>query len=208
DVDATLRRLTGDKKSLNDFCRDFEGGPGGDPALKTYTFDDVVAALNAVAPYDWKGFLRTRLDDTAPKTPVEAVENSGWKIVYNDHPNAYEAIIEAARKRLSLNFSIGLTTDGDGNVSDVIYGGPAYNAGIGPGMKITAVNGVQFSLDELKSSIDAAKSTTKPVQLIVSNGSDVGTYSIDYHGGLRYPHLERDNAHPDYLGEIFHPLAP
>jgi hypothetical protein len=75
-------------------------------------------------------------------------------------------------------------------------------------MKITAVNGVQFSLDELKSSIDAAKSTSKPVQLIVSNGSDVGTYSIDYHGGLRYPHLERDNAHPDYLGEIFHPLAP
>ena len=34
DVDATLRRLTGDKKSLNDFCRDFEGGPGGDPCTE------------------------------------------------------------------------------------------------------------------------------------------------------------------------------
>ncbi len=71
------------------FAAIFEGGPGGDPALKTYTFDDIVSALNAVAPYDWKGFLRTRLDDTAPKTPVESVENSGWKIVYNDRPNEY-----------------------------------------------------------------------------------------------------------------------
>ncbi len=208
DVDTNLRRLTGDKKSLNDFCRGFAGGPGGAPALNPYTFEDVVSALNAVAPYDWKGFLRTRLDDTVPKTPVEAVENSGWKIVYNDQPNEYETTVEAARKRLSLNFSIGLTVDDDGNVADVIYGGPAYNAGIGPGMKITAVNGVQFSPDELKSSIKAAKAAPNPIQLIVSNGSDVETYSIDYHGGVRYPHLARDTGHPDYLSEILQPLAP
>ena len=208
DVDTTLRRLTGDKKSLNDFCRDFEGGPGGDPALKTYTFDDIVSALNAVAPYDWKSFLRTRLDDTAPKTPAEAVENSGWKIVYNDHPNDYDSIVGAARKRVSLTFSIGLTAGDDGMVADVIYGGPAYKAGIGPGMKITAVNGTEFSAEELKNAIDGAKSGAKPIQLIVSNGSDVETYSIDYHGGSRYPHLERDTSHPDYLSEILHPLAP
>jgi predicted metalloprotease with PDZ domain len=207
DVDANLRRLTGDKKSLNDFCRDFAGGPGGEPILKPYTFDDVVVTLNAVAPYDWKTFLRTRLDDTAPKTPVEAVENSGWKIVYNDRPNEYEGTVEAARKRLGLDFSIGLTLDSDGNVVDVIYDGPAYKAGIGPGMKITAVNGVQYSADELKSSIDAAKSGRDPIQLIVSNGADIETYPINYHGGLRYPHLERDASHPDYLSEILKPLA-
>ena len=182
--------------------------PAATPALNPYTFEDIVSTLNAVAPYDWKGFLRTRLDDTAPKTPVEAVENSGWKIVYNDQPNEYETTVEAARKRLSLNFSIGLTVDDDGNVEDVIYGGPAYNAGIGPGMKITAVNGVQFSPDELKSSINAAKSAANPIQLIVSNGSAIETYSIDYHGGARYPHLERDTGHPDYLSEILQPLAP
>ena len=100
-----------------------------------------------------------------------------------------------------------MTVEDDGNIADVIYGGPAYKAGIGPGMKITAVNGVQFSPDELKSAIDAAKSAANPIQLIVSNGADVQTYSVDYHGGLRYPHLERDNSHPDYLSEIMHPLA-
>ena len=208
DVDATLRQLTGDKKSLNDFCHDFHGGPGGEPALKTYTFDDVVAGLNKVAPYDWAGFLRTRLDDTAPKTPVEAVEKSGWKIVYNDHPNENETIQETVRRRVALNFSIGMTVADDGAVLDVIYGGPSFNAGIGPGMKITAVNDVQFSPEELKGAIDAAKSSAKPIQMIVANGADVQTYSVDYHGGARYPHLERDTSSPDYLGEILHPLAP
>jgi predicted metalloprotease with PDZ domain len=208
DVDATLRQLTGDKKSLNDFCHDFHGGPGGDPALKTYTFDDVVAGLNKVAPYDWAGFLRTRLDDTAPKTPVEAVEKSGWKIVYNDHPNASETLQETVRRRVALSFSIGMTVADDGSVLDVIYGGPSFTAGIGPGMKITAVNDVQFSPEELKGAIDAAKSSTKPIQMIIANGADVQTYSVDYHGGARYPHLERDASHPDYLTEILHPLAP
>ena len=85
DVDTTLRHLTNDKKSINDFCRVFHGGPGGKPELKTYTFDDIVATLNSLAPYDWNGFLRTRLDSTAPATPIEAIENSGWKLVYNDH---------------------------------------------------------------------------------------------------------------------------
>ena len=47
DVDATLRRLTKDQKSMNDFCRVFHGGSGGEPDLKTYTFEDVVAGLNA-----------------------------------------------------------------------------------------------------------------------------------------------------------------
>ena len=79
DVDTTMRRLTNDKKSMNDFCRAFYGGPGGEPALKTYTFDDIVAALDELAPYDWAGFLRTRLDSVAPDTPAEALENAGWR---------------------------------------------------------------------------------------------------------------------------------
>lgn len=208
DVDATLRQITGDKRSLNDFCRAFAGGPGGEPALKTYTFDDIVSTLNSVAPYDWAGFLRARLDDTAPKTPTEAVEKSGWKIVYNDQPNQDETIIEAVRKRVSLTFSVGMTINEDGSVEDVIYGGPSYNVGVGPGMRITAVNGIQFSADEIKNAIAVAKSTTTPIQLIVANGSDVQTFSIDYHGGMRYPHLVRDASGPDYLSEILHSLAP
>jgi predicted metalloprotease with PDZ domain len=207
DVDTTLRRLTDDKKSMNDFCRVFYAGPGGEPALKTYTFDDVVATLNELAPYDWASFLRSRLDSFAPDTPAEAVANSGWKVIYNERPNEMEDVNDAVHKRVSLNFSVGLILNDDGSIADVIYNGPSYKAGLGPGMKITAVNGQQYSADALTDAIDAARSTTTPIQLIVANGAAVETHQIDYHGGLRYPHLERDSSHPDYLGEILHPLA-
>jgi predicted metalloprotease with PDZ domain len=207
DVDATLRRLTNNKKSINDFCRAFHGGPGGRPELKTYTFDDIASALNGLAPYDWAGFLRERLDATPAKTPVESVENSGWKLVYNEQPNDFQQNADSVRKRLNLDLTIGLVVDHDGLVQDVIHDGLAYGAGIGPGMKITAVDGRQFSLDALKESIDAAKSTASPIQLIVANGPQVQTYSIDYHGGLRYPHIERNNGVPDFLSDIIQPLA-
>ena len=207
DVDTTIRRITKDKKSINDFCRAFYGGPGGEPALKTYTFEDLVAALNSVAPYDWTGFLRQRLDSLAPNTPVESVENSGWKIAYNEQPNEYQQTEDSVRKRQNFDLSVGMIVEADGLLSDVRHDGPAYKAGLAPGMKITAVEGHQFTPDSLKDAIDAAKSSTTPIELIVANGVDVHTYNVDYHGGLRYPHLERNNDEPDYLTEIYQPLS-
>ena len=208
DVDETLRGLTKDQKSMNDFCRIFHGGPGGAPALKTYTFEDVVATLNSLAPYDWAGFLRARLDGTSTKTPIEAVENGGWKLVYTEEPNATEEIESMLEKRLNLTFTVGLVISDDGTVGDVIHGAPAYNAGIGPGMKIIAVNGKQYSPDEMRQAVEVSKSSTAPIQLIVANGAQFQTRSIDYHGGLRWPHLVRDASRPNYLGEILKPMAP
>jgi predicted metalloprotease with PDZ domain len=208
DVDTTLRRLTKDQKSMNDFCLAFYGGSSGQPDLKTYTFDDVVATLNSVAPYDWGNFLRTRLDSVLPRTPIESIENSGWKLVYNEQPNEIEDNRDMVNKKVTLTFSIGATLYDDGSVIDVIYDGPAYKAGIGPGMKVKAINGQQFSPQALKDAVDAAKATTSPIQLIVANGAQVETYSINYHDGLRYPHLERDEGRPDFLGDILHPQAP
>jgi len=208
DVDSTIRRITGDKKSMNDFCRAFyAGGPPNQPALKTYTFDDIVAALTSIAPFDWRGFLRQRLDSIAPDTPTESVENSGWKIAFTGEPNATEETRDTFRGRMNLTFSIGLLLDMDGNVTDVIHASPAYTAGIGPGMKITAVNGKTFSPGALRDAIQAAKSSPAPIQLLASSGAQIQTYSVDYHGGLRYPHLQRDSSRPNYLDEIFHPLA-
>src|SRR6202046_3271636 len=208
DVDATLRALTKDKKSMNDFCLIFHGGPGGTPALKPYTFEDVVATLNGLAPYDWTGFLRSHLDGTSTKTPIEAVENSGWKLVYSEEPNGAEALEDALAKHSNLTLTLGMLVSDDGTVSDVIHGSPAYNAGIGPGMKIIAVAGKQYSPDEIKHAIEQSKSSTTPIQVIVANGAQYQTRSIDYHGGLRSPHLERDQSKPGYLGEILKPMMP
>jgi predicted metalloprotease with PDZ domain len=207
DVDGTLRRITKDQKSINDFCRVFHGGSSGQPELKPYTFEDVVATLNILAPYDWAGFLRSRLDQTSTKTPTESIENSGWKLVYSEEPNEIEANTDAIASRLDLSFSIGATIGEDGSVGDVIHGSPAYDAGIGPGMKVTAVNGRQFSGEGLREAITGAKDSTTPIQLLIANGAQFQMVAVNYHGGLQYPHLERDTHHPDYLGEIIQPLA-
>jgi predicted metalloprotease with PDZ domain len=207
DVDETLRTITKDKKSIEDFCRAFHGGSGAQPELKTYTFEDVVATLNSVAPYDWAGFLRARLDGVATKTPNEAVEKSGWKLVYNEQPNTVLEIQEELARHASFSLTVGFSASDEGTVADVIHGGPAYNAGIGPGMKIVAVNGAQFSPDAMRDAILAAKNTTEPIQLIVANGAQFRTYLVDYHGGLRYPHIERNDSRPDYLGEITRALV-
>ena len=208
DVDATIRGLTKDKKSMNDFCRAFYAGPGGEPALKTYTFDDLVSALNNIAPYDWSGFLHQKLDSLAPNTADESVTKSGWKIAYNEQPNEFEQTQDAVRKQVNLELSIGMTVSDEGLVVDVIHDSPAYKAGIAPGMKITAVEGHQFAPEGLKDAIDAAKSDTAPIELIIANGVEIHTYTVDYHEGLRYPHLERNNDVPDYLSEIYQPLTP
>ena len=192
---------------MNDFCRIFHGGPGGEPALKTYTFEDVVATLNGLAPYDWAGFLRSRLDGVSTKTPEEAVNKSGWKLIYTEQPNDVQAVYEGLARRADFTFTVGMIVSDDGMVGDVIHGGPSYNAGIGPGMKIVAVNGAQYTPDGMRAAIDAAKSSTSPIQLLVANGAQFKTVSVDYHGGLHYPHIVRESTRPDYLSEITHALA-
>ncbi|MGH9758515.1 MAG: M61 family metallopeptidase [Candidatus Acidiferrales bacterium] len=207
DVDDTIRKLSDNKKSMNDFCRLFHGGPGGEPALKTYTFDDVVAALNEVTPYDWAGFLRARLDGVSTKTPDESVENSGWKIAYNETPNDVLSNLEAVHQEIDLRLSAGFAADEEGTVIDVIHGSPAYDAGLAPGMKIAAVDGRAYSVDLMREAVEAAKGKAEPIKVLVSNGAAYETFSINYHEGLRYPHLERDASKPDYLTDILHPLV-
>jgi predicted metalloprotease with PDZ domain len=206
DIDATIRRLTNDQKSMDNFCRIFYGGPGGAPALKTYTFDDIVSTLNNLVPYDWAGFFHQRLDSLSPHTPSKSVENSGWKLVYTDKPNEYQEVLSTVRHRVDATLSIGLLLGDNGYVLDVIHGSPAYEAGIGPGMKITAVDRKAFSPATLTDAIAAAKSSSTPIELMVANGPQFQTDTVNFHGGLRYAHLEREAGKPDYLTQIFSPL--
>jgi len=212
DVDDTIRRITEGQKSLNDFSSLFEGGPSGEPLLKPYDFDDVVSALNQIAPYDWAKFLHTRLDSLDPGTMDEALDNAGWKIQYNDDPNEMQDKRDTMTQQVDLRLSVGLLLKTDGSVLDVIYNGPAYRAGFGPGMRITAVDGRQLApatiADTLLEEIQNAEHTDQPIEFVAANGLQVKTYSVDYHGGLRYPHLVRDETHADFLSDILKPFAP
>ncbi|HTS12797.1 MAG TPA: hypothetical protein VMH00_11820 [Candidatus Limnocylindrales bacterium] len=191
------------QKSLEDFTHLFYGGPNNGPEVKTYTFEDVVKALNSVVPYDWAGFLREKVDAIAPNPPLGGIENGGWKFVMND-----EAPRERGRRGgPGDQYSIGLSIGEDGTVNDSIYGGPAFKAGITPGMKIVGINGRVYTHDLLEDAIKASKDNSGPISLLVVNDDYYKTANIDYHGGPLYPHLERDESKPDYLDELAKPIA-
>lgn len=208
DVDTTIRRLTHDKKSLNNFCAKFEGlGGNTPPEVVPYTFDDVVAGLNAVVKYDWADFLRDRLTSKADHAPLEGITQGGYKLVYSEVPGDYINAKESTTGDAMAWWAVGMNVGSDGHVEDVRVGSPADKAGVGPGMMVVAVNGRQYTPAALGMAITAAKSSSAPIQLIVSNTGYYKVLNVDYHGGLRFPHLERVQGTPDYLDEIIQPMT-
>jgi predicted metalloprotease with PDZ domain len=201
-ADVIIRQQSKDKKSIDDFCKLFHGGQGGAPALKTYTFDDLVNALNQIAPYDWRGFWTERLTNHGPGAPLGGVGGSGWKLVYDETPSDFERSAERSENRIDEAFSVGLVLRDDGEVSDTVEGMTAAKAGLGPGMKIVAVNGRKFSADVLHDAIKTAKNASDPIELLVENAEYFKTFKFDYHDGEKHPHLVRDESKPDLLGEI------
>ena len=206
EVDTTIRQQTQGQKSLNDFCRLFHGGESGPPKVVPYTFDDVVRALNQVAPYDWATLLKTRVNSTDLHAPLGGIERGGWRLVYNDQPNLFIKTSDKVRKSVDASYSLGFAVKEDGMLADVIYGSPAYAAGIGPGMKLVAINGRAWSKDVLLDALRASKDSREPIDLLIENAKFFKTYSIAYHDGIRSPHLERAEG-ADVLGEILTPLT-
>ncbi|MHB8541540.1 MAG: M61 family metallopeptidase [Candidatus Acidiferrales bacterium] len=207
EVATIIGRQTHGKKSFDDFCKLFYGGPNQGPQLKRYTFDDLVNTLKQVAPYDWSGFFRERLDSTLPEAPLGGVEASGWKLVYNDRPTG--PVQAQFRRGVNAAYSIGLMVGNDGDVIDSIWNGPAFKAGVTPGMTVVGVNGRVFTSAVLEYAIKASRESTQPIRLLVVNDDYYKTRTIDYHGGARYPHLVRESGKPDYLdSEIVRPRTP
>jgi predicted metalloprotease with PDZ domain len=207
EVDATIRQQTHGERSLNDFCRRFHGGESGPPKVVPYTFDDVVHALNEVTPYDWATLLRERVGATSTHAPLGGIERGGWKLVYNDKPNLLTDAAEKQFKFSDFMYSLGFGLGDDNKFYDVIVGSPAYQAGLGPGMKLVAVNGRRASPDILHNAIKAAQGSDRPIELLVENAQFFKTYSIPYHDGEKNPHLERVSAQPDILGDILKPMT-
>ncbi len=207
EVDSIIRQQTHGQRSLDDFCRSFEGGPSGPPQVVPYTFDDIVHALNEVAPYDWATLLRDRVKRTSAHAPLGGIEGEGWKLIYNDQPNQLEKAIEKNFKAANFDYSLGFSPGKDGKLDDVIVGSPAYQAGIGPGMKLIAVNGRRWTPDVLRTALKSAQESTAPIDLLIENAQFFRTYSVDYHDGEKNPHLERISEQPDVLGILLAPLA-
>jgi len=207
EADTRIRQQSQGRRSLDDFCRQFCGGQSGPPALSTYTFDDVVAAMNKVTPHDWRGFFTNRLSTTERRAPAGGIHNGGWRLVYSDTPNDFLRADEQANKVLDLTCMIGLKLQEDGTVVDVIPDLPAAQAGVAPAMKVIAVNARKWSPEVMRAAVKATKTATGPLELLVENDEFLKTHALDYHGGERYPHLERDANQPDLLQQIVKPLS-
>ncbi|HUP61362.1 MAG TPA: M61 family peptidase [Thermoanaerobaculia bacterium] len=204
EVDSIIRQKTNGKASFDDFVRRFHGGESGSPAVKPFTFDDIVTTLNAIAPHDWRAHLNERLGSISPRAPINGITNHGWKLVYNDTPNASMEANAKRRKVDDYTFSLGIVLKDDGSIRDAIVGLPAANAGLGPGMKVIAVNGRRWTRERL----DTALRERAPIEILAENGDAFRTYTIDYRGGLRYPHLVRDESKPDTLATVLKARAP
>lgn len=203
EVATVIHRETHGQKSIDDFCQAFHGGPNHGAEVKTYTFDELVSTLNAIAPFDWAGFFHTRLNSTSADAPTGGIENGGWKVVLNTEPMK----LQGRNGDPGDVYSIGLKVGTDGTVTDAIVGSPAFEAGVSSGMKVIGVDGRVYSHDLLEDAIKAAKDTSQPVTLLVVVDDYFRTCIINYHGGDKFPHLVREADKPDYLDELIKPRA-
>ncbi len=207
EADVVIRQQTQGRRSLDDFCKKFYGGESGPPKVVSYTYDDVVAALNEIAAYDWRQFFKARVYDANPHAPLGGIAGSGWRLTYtNTVPDMLKSR-ESANKSTDMSFSLGLTVKEDGYITDVIPGSPADKAGIGAAMKLVAVNSRGWTPDILRAAVKSAKTDAAPIELLVENEDYFKTCKLNYHDGEKYPQLERDTAKPDLLTEILKPLT-
>lgn len=205
EVDAKLRELSGGRRSIDDFAHAFFGVNPGDQGILTYRFDDVVATLNGIAPFDWASWLRQRVERTGP-APLAWIEQGGYRLAYRDTPTPYFTSREKDRKILDLTYSLGLVVGDGGKITSVAWDSPPFNAGVTAGSTIVAVNGRQYSADNLKQAITAARGTRDPIRLLLKRGELYDEAAIDYHDGLRYPVLERTGTGASSLDALLAPL--
>jgi predicted metalloprotease with PDZ domain len=144
------------------------------------------------------------VDAVDTHAPVAGFENAGWKLTYNDKRSDYWSTTEDEEKTTDLMPSLGLRAKTEGVVEDVVIGGPVQKAGIAPGAKITSIDGRAFSPTVLRE----AAASDGPLEFMVRSGDHISTHKVDYHGGEKYPHLDRENNKPDLLSDIVRAKVP
>ena len=206
EADMLIRDGSGGRRSLQDFARAFFGIEPGRTAPLTYTFDDVVAALDRVQHRDWARFLRDRLDthDTGPQTQGLAL--AGWRLAWSETPNSAGKGLEEQRRYDDFQYSLGLRIGRDGMLTQVHWHSPAWEAGLTPSVQLLAVDGLAYKAERLAAAITGAKGKDTPIDLLVRDGDRYRTVSIRYAGGLRYPAMVRIDGAPDRLGALLAPL--
>ncbi len=207
DADTLIRERSHGLRSLDDFARGFFGGDNESIVPVTYTLRELVAALNRIEPYDWTAFFRQRLESHGPGAPLDGISRGGYKLVFTESPTDYFKAAEARRNATDLTYSLGLTIAREARITDVQWEGLAFKNGITVGMQLVSINGVMYESSRLKDAITAAAKDGTPIECVFKNGDIFKTVRFDYHGGLRYPRLERVPSTPARLDDILAPRS-
>ena len=210
DADTIIRERSNGQKSLDDFAKLFFGINNGSYITVSYTLEDLVKTLNTVQPYNWAEFFRARVYQVSPQVPMNGITQGGYRLVYNDNEPEWMKHMDPSRGTsfaTSLGFALkGEDGDRSGNaIANVWWDSPAFKAGMTPEMQLQGVNDQTFSESNLREAILAAEKSNAPIKLLVKRDKEFLTLNVDYHGGLRYPHLERVESMPDRIDAI---LAP
>jgi predicted metalloprotease with PDZ domain len=209
EADALIRRASKGRRSLDDFCKLFYGPPSSGAQVKPYDFDDVVQALSAIQPYDWRGFWTERLNRLRPEGPLEGLRAAGWRLEINATPSIMHSAHEDDDKDLDLRYSLGFFVDDDqATIGDVIPGSPADAAGAAPGSHLLALNGYRWSKELLHDTLAAPADPSGKLTLLVQKDDTFKTLELAYAGGERYPNLVREPGSADLLALIATPRAP
>jgi predicted metalloprotease with PDZ domain len=202
EADTLIRERSQGKRSLDDFAQRFFGVQNGRFTTLTYRFEDVVQALNGVEPMDWARFLQDHLDRTSTAGTIDGLARSGYRLIFTDKPSEYSMAVDSERKQEDFWFSLGFVADKDGQLKEVLWDSPAYRSGLTAGAHLIAVNGVAYDPDRLRDAVKDSKNQAVSLELLVRSDDRYRTISMDYHDGLRYPHLERVESMPGRLDEI------
>jgi predicted metalloprotease with PDZ domain len=213
DADTKIRQMSNGQKSLDDFAKLFFGINNGSYVTVTYTLEDLIKAMNTVQAYDWAGFFRARVYEVAPEVPENGFKQGGYRLIYNDQEPDYVKHGDPTRPT-SFATSLGFTLGGQGGpnagppgtITEVWWDSPAFKAGITPDMQLQAVNDRAFSVPNLRQAIVAAEKGNAPIRLLLKREDQFVAITLDYHGGLRYPHLERVEGTPDLLDTVLAPV--
>lgn len=206
DADVLIRQKSNGKLSLDDFLKKFHGGQNSAPMVKPYDFEEIVKTLNEVQPYDWLTFFLERVYQTQNRAPLGGITNGGWKLIYNDVPNSQIAVNETVSKYANFSYSIGILVNESGAILDINPDLSAAKSGLAPAMTISKVNGEDFSIENLHKAVAATKNSSNGIELVAENAGASQTYKINYRGGEKYPHLERDSSKSDLLSSLAKPL--
>lgn len=199
-VDAEIRAITKNKKSIDDFAKLFFGGATPNTPTKTYTIDEICNTLNLVAAKDWMTFFNGWLEGSSELNTNIGLEMHGWRLVYTEDKSEVFRQLEELDGTSDLTYSIGIKVSEAGVVKAVTWESPVFNAGVTIGSRILEVNGEAFDIRQITKAIH--NSVSHPITLVILQDGKKKSLQLEYNLGLRYPHLERISNSADTLTKL------